>query len=571
MASVVFWNEFSSSEMNISNLKLDEETPFASYSPSMKSPVFESDLLIYDVILTENGEVWEGKHKYEIKSIKNLEGILTIQADFYSKNSTADDWGIPKNSDLTIGELSLNAVKIAPPYLVQHQYFFYEFKGSSDEETAKELLKTDFETRLNMSLDTEDQYRIDYFNPFLELKMSNATHNTNIGYEYYNGLMAQYNESTIEVASSNVTESYFELNHGESILQLENYNFWGDPLEYIPVYADVQIINTDRLIYSYSEDIGDAPEQILQQFTITSIDPDLQNRKTAIATTLEEFDDENAKWENAINEMIYVDHSSPFSLTNYQEDFLILPSNLRFNTENTIEELEATKYWLEEYHIWEEFDYEVQPQAYEIHLRSDSRNISVMASYGFDNILMSYELEEYTSSTRTKYINYELQYLDSKIKNWLDTPPASPSLSLRSSSITTNTSIQLSWTQPFFTTSTTLYMFRREGINSSLGHPEITQYFPALEGLSTTEMTFQGVQNYTYYFRVASVNPAGVESVLSNSVTIYISIEEKGTFPVWIIFLIVFICGGGVATFFMIRKMKKTKKKEDELDLSDFT
>ncbi|WP_371804515.1 hypothetical protein [Candidatus Lokiarchaeum ossiferum] len=540
------------------------------YSPSAKSPVMVDDILIYDVIQSENGTLWEGKYKYTISAITNILGVLNIKANLFIKNSTTTEWGSSVNSEMTIGELTLNNVKIGNPYIIQHQYFFFDFQGENDLSSAKELIRQNISSESSMNVDSEIEEWLDYFNPHLSLEMSNLTHEGHFSYEFYRGILACSNESIIQLSNSNKSEDFFMLNQAESFIQKEQYNFWGATTQNIPLHADDQIINTDKLIYSYSDDVSSNPETILKQYTIISIDPDPQNRKTIVTTTIEDYDEENSIWESKGSGLITVDHSNPFKLASYQTNFLILPSTLRFNINDTVEELEATKYWLEEYNIWDSFDYIINAQDYSFHLKSGSREINVAATYGFDNILMNYELTEYTSSVKTKFISYELKYLESKIKDWLDTPPAAPTLRLLSSSLTTNISIRLSWTQPFFTVGSTVYMHRREGFNSSLASPATSSYIPVLEGLTNTELTFQGAVNYTYYFRVASVNPGGIESSLSNSVTVMISAQEDTNFPTWIIFLIVFIIIGGVATFFMIKKLKTTKKKE-ELDLSDFS
>lgn len=560
------------SYMSTQLLDLDRDIiPLTSaYSPSTKSPVSVDDFLIYDVIMPVNGTEWQGQYKYQIASITNIYGVIHIKANLFIKNLSTSEWGETVSSDVPIGELTLNTVKIGSPFMIQHQYFFFDFQGENDLNTAKELMLQDLSEKNSMSVDIEAEVFLNYFNPHLTVGMSNLTHEGQFTFEFYRGILSYSNESIKQLSNSNITESSFILNQAESFIQKEQYNYWGETTNNIPLYADDQIINTDKLIYSYSDDTSSNQETILKQYTVTSIDSDPQNRKTIITTTIEDYDDENKIWESKGSELIFVDHSNPFELANYQTDFIILPNTMRFNINDTVEELEATKYWLEEYSIWESFDYTLNAQEYSFHLQSNTREIIVSANYGFDNILMNYELEEYTSSTKTKYISYELKYLESRIKDWLDTPPAAPTLHLDSSSITTNVSIQLSWNQPFFTVASTVYMHRREGINTSLDTPSTSLYFPILEGLTNTKISFQGDTNYTYYFRVKSINPGGVESSLSNSVAIFIDAEEQTSFPIWVIFLIIFICAGCAATFFMVKKVKKTKKKED-LDLSDFT
>ncbi|MHA1584993.1 MAG: hypothetical protein ACTSXK_00715 [Promethearchaeota archaeon] len=551
-------------------------TPKAStYSPNVKSPVAVGDELIYSISQNISGYFWNGQEKWKITKIANELGVVNIYASLYRRDSIAESWGNELFTNEIIGALNLNHVTLRGNISIQQKFFSFEFKGFDDSTNAKTIQEEYVQDKFGVNITNSNLYWDDYFEPVLNLTVSNTTHVGLTSFKYSDGILSDKFIDIHNITNDPLNHSYYlnyQLDYSNSVLNAADYHHWGKSTENIPVQATDLITQSDYLIYSVKDGSVINPPSHDFKYTIDSIDPDLENRQTVITTTLERYNDETKIWDLNGSELLFIDHSAPFQLKKYQSNFLILPKTQTFSTDETIEEFSASKYWIESYGIWDSFNFTLNSHSYSFDLKSGTHEIQVSASYGFDMILMNYELHESDNGNTVHYIKYSLDYVNSRILDWLNTPPSAPNLVLDSQTSTINKSIYLHWNQPFYSESYKIYMYVRTGTNSSLSTPVATSFYPFLDGLTQTSFSFEGIANKTYYFRVSSVNPGGKESVLSNAVVSYILPEETKTHRSSLGFVLITIfavIGLGISGF-MIYRVKK-KKKSEEFNVADFS
>lgn len=554
------------------SLDISDANPHSQYSPAIKNPLEEGDVLVFSLVQNLSGVPFEGKLKYVVTDIITTLGIQYIKVDIYNqtKGSLSEDWNISKQ-EIIIGQLNLNQITITDNIWVQNKYFGFEYHQSENPEiTAVEIFKSYVLARFDVVVEESTQFLKDFFQPELNMTISNITHSGNIIYQYYYGILSKkiINISNLGGTDQIITRQYLLLN--ESTIASENYNAWGNPTQNIPVTANNQIINTDYLIYDIANITTESEYNETVKFTITSIDPDESNRDTIITTTREEWDLDTSDWKFKRSELLFVDHSSPFHLARYKSNFLLQPSTMSINTEDTMEELEATKYWIEYYKLWDSFSYSIGANSFSFTLNKSDEMIQVNANYGPQMVLLDYNLIHTVDSTIIEQVTYSLQVFQSKIKKWLDTPPAAPTLDLDSLGSTYNTNINLSWNKPFFTQYFTFYYYMIPGTDSQTSASvKVNMLYPLLEEITVQSLTLNFEQNQTLFFAVKAFNPANVASTFSNMVKVFIQVETNTSISTWWIIIPIVLAGIGISLF-LIKKLKK-KEKSELTDFQDFS
>ncbi len=563
-----------SNDGNVNYGKLDLiQSSYQEYSPAAKSIVSEGDSLIYLIQDYQNNTLTQYSQLYEIQTIQNVLGILQISANIYQKNSSESTWGSPQNSNIVVGALDLNHVSIGLDYILQHQYFSFEFQGYDDDQTAQELqinqLKSDY---LTTSMNSTVSWK-DYFNPVLSCQFSNSTHYGAVQVEYLDGILSQYTVSYDALLGGENHTTSILLDIAASSIQKKAYSYYGDPNENIPLTASEEIINTDFLVYLHQDGNAiDVPAE-MEKFTITSIDSGVNDRFTVITTSLETFDADVNDWDFQGSHLLFVDHSQGFSLRKFQEHYYVKPTTFEFKTTETLEELEASKYWMEIYDIWSTFTYEINKTSYTFTLSDEINEIHVHAEYTPNMVLALYELTYTTNGEITYYEHIELDLDESNVYTWNITPPASPEITRITSTTSENLTIEFSWNAPYYASSYSIYLVRRTGTNSSKASPATEMYIPILERYSLTHLSFEGLANNSYYFMVTAINSYGAESEFSDPVDFYILPASEGNSKHfswgWFLFGLFLVGGVGFAVFYL-KKIKKKEVVENELDLSQF-
>jgi hypothetical protein len=287
--------------------------PTASADLKFESPVAVGDSLVYYCIVGSTDERFDGYYRFNITEIERpIDGFI-IHASWETMEEEATEWTV-KDTDIIVGNMSLNYVNWSYFTLIQHKFFLFQWLD------ADSVWENFIETRYMGSGSVSCTVGTIYFDTF-----SNATYTGLTPYQMGTSIdygIIQVRVITIE-NDSNGFKIYdvWALNNSQSILSVAFDKAFGSAESCIPYQIG------DYITYNYTTtQSGTVIQSVLTRLTTAMVwESDPKSRFISYVVNHTDWDEDLEEWKKSPmmpHPFCQITTSSSLYLKSYITDFI---------------------------------------------------------------------------------------------------------------------------------------------------------------------------------------------------------------------------------------------------------